>query len=360
LLDRATNNRPGQEASLSSSGANNLKPACGDADIVLTKKVALETIPSQNQVERKTGSDSEESFTDQEVEVTLLSTRRTIKMTSTLKELAIKWELLNPTGPTQNPDWNVILEHVSPPLQRLIREKQKFRSFINDPVLLLVPPNLRGRFEKLRSEVRRFPEYYATQLPNLIQNDNAVGCTPKEVLPSLEIGCGQKEDDGNARTEDILIDTDKDDSVAQADDSQQSAVVKKAFSHEHMVELAQLMTKAQRYGQGWSYIERRVSSDLMDVISEAYKQPNFLDSPAQCIVPSHMWADFTKLRQLSNARDNDSNDSYYDDSKIAVWDMMEEQRRRLDSFSKNIREGLSKFDAELGNLSKSDGNTRKR
>lgn len=358
--NRAAINRPGQEASLSVPNANNLESARGDAAVDFTKKAPLESIPSRNQFEHGTGSDSEASFTDQEEQVTLLSTRRTIKMTSTLKELAIKWELLNPTGPTQNPDWNLFLEHVSPPLKRLILEKQKFRSFRNDPVLLLVPPDLRGRFEQLRNEVRRFPEYYTTQLSNLFQKHNAVERTQREGLPGPKRDRGQKDEDGKSRTDDDPIETDKEDSIVQGNDCPQVVVAKKTLSQEQMVELAQLMTKAQRNGKGWSYIERRVSPDLMHVISEACKQPNFLDSPAQCIVPNHMWADFTKLRQLSNARDNDSDDSYYDDSKIAAWDMMEEQRRRLDSFSKDIREGLSKFEEELGSLFKSDVNKRKR
>ena len=344
------NSRPSSPTT--SARISPLTSASGKASTIargMPKKVSTDDdedgISSQKrlEVEDDDYSDTDASFTDEEEMITLGSSTRQIKITTTVKELAISWELFNKDGPTGRPDWDVLIDHVSRPLRQLIREKRKLRSFNDDPTLLLVPPDLRGSFEKLRSEVRRDRTTYTTQLPKKVKLGTKK-TKPGRKRPREEV---EEEPEEEVTEDDVQVDDDEDDNVATIDDGPPSMLEDDALSRDQMEELAELMTKATRKGKSWTYIESRASSDLKLIMAEAAKQPDYLDAPARCLVPSHLWSDFTKLRErVSKARYKDDDDSDYDEEKTDAWEIVEKQSQRLQAFSKQMRQNLLDFEAE--------------
>ena len=288
-------------------------------------------------------SDTDASFTNEEEMIKLGSSTRAIKITPSVKELAISWEFFNKDGPTGRPDWDVLENNVSQPLRQLIRKQRKLRSFNDDPTLLLVPPNLRKSFEQVRSEVRRYPTTYTTQLAKKVTQAVTKKTKPGHKRRSRK----HAKEDPEEKIKEEDVQDDEDDNMAPIDDISLSILEDETLSIGQMEELAELMTRAKRRGKSWAYIESRVSPDLKSIMTKAATQPDYLDAPARCLVPSHMWSDFTKIReQVSKARYKDNDDSDYDEEKTDACEMVEKQRQLLQTFSKQMHRTLLDFEAE--------------
>ena len=288
-------------------------------------------------------SDTDASFTNEEEMIKLGSSTRAIKITPSVKELAISWEFFNKDGPTGRPDWDVLENNVSQPLRQLICKQRKLRSFNDDPTLLLVPPNLRKSFEQVRSEVRRYPTTYTTQLAKKVTQAVTKKTKPGHKRRSRK----HAKEDPEEKIKEEDVQDDEDDNMAPIDDISLSILEDETLSIGQMEELAELMTRAKRRGKSWAYIESRVSPDLKSIMTKAATQPDYLDAPARCLVPSHMWSDFTKIReQVSKARYKDNDDSDYDEEKTDACEMVEKQRQLLQTFSKQMHRTLLDFEAE--------------
>jgi hypothetical protein len=309
----------------------------------VARKQVASTFPHDNKAAKKPEDDEDDddeisddsSYTEGEEVITFGTSSRSYKLPSSLKELAILWELFASKQSGQpHPNWDVILARASPVLRRHIKEAGRNKiAFRDDPELLLVDPACRGTFDRLRAEVRKDPEFYKPALDEI--QAKALERRPKELLSLSRNGKRPENERASAkrvRADDGSSDESEKKPRARPRVSRVPASPQFVLPRGLMKELARLVGAARSEGRTWSYIESHASPGLSQKIREAaVVHVNYLESPLDCLVQGRR-DEFEELIRVQPA--------------MTDGDRYDEAERLLRSFAEHMRQQLSDFEMQ--------------